>query len=163
MDDNTPTKIVQQPKLIQVVQGMRDFALKGKSDLVVRQLAEDIVAQIIDGDYAGECLALYYWVCQNIRYVRDIDNVEFVKEPRQVIATRTGDCDDMATLLAALLMSIGNRCNFVLASFDNSGMPSHVFVEVVTPSGTRALDPVANRASAEMLSRIVSKKIVPVE
>lgn len=162
MDANTPTKLTQQPKLSEVVQAMVEFANQGKIDLVVRQLAEDICSEVIDGDYAGECLALYYWVCQNIRYMRDITNVEFVKTPRQIIATRAGDCDDMSTLLAALLLTTGNSCNFVLACFDHSGAPSHVFVEVETPDGTRTLDPVANRITTEMLSRIKSRTVVQV-
>lgn len=132
---------------------MRRFAHKGKADVEVRQQAEDIVKNLAQGDYASEALALYYWTCQHIRYIRDIDNVEFLKEPRQVLETGTGDCDDIATLLAAMLMSIGNRCRFVLAGFKAGGPPSHVYVEVYTPGGWVALDPVANRETGDMLTR----------
>lgn len=163
MNDLTPTKMVPRPSLQTVVQAMRQFAHKGKVDLTIRNLVEQICADLIDGDYASESLACYYWVCQNIRYMRDIQDVEFLKEPRQVIATGSGDCDDMATLLAAMLLTCGNSCNFVLACFDGSGVPSHVFVEVETPTGPRPLDPVANRITAEMMGRITSRKVVRVD
>ena len=162
MNDQTPTLLIQRPQLTDVVESMRKFAYKGKTDLVIRKLVEDICADLEQGDYASECLACYYWVCQNIRYMRDIYNVEFVKEPRQIMATKSGDCDDMATLLASMLLTSGNSCSFVLACFDGSGIPSHVYVEVDTPTGPVPLDPVANRITADMAKRVTSRSIVRV-
>lgn len=163
MNGSTPTLRVNAPRLIDVVEWMRRFAHKGKSDLDVRQLVETICKDLVQGDYAGEVLAIYYWVCQNIRYMRDIHDVEFVKEPRQVIATRSGDCDDIATLLAAMCMASGNTCQFLLASYSSAGsMPTHVFLRVNTPSGPMVLDPVANRLTAQMLGRMKNCLSVPV-
>ncbi len=160
---STPTLRVNQPRLIDVVEWMRRFAHKGKSDLEVRQLVETICKDLVQGDYAGEVLAIYYWVCQNIRYMRDIHDVEFVKEPRQIVATKSGDCDDIATLLAAMCMTCGNTCEFLLASYSPSQtMPTHVFLRVNTPSGPMVLDPVANRLTPQMLKRMAHFTAVPV-
>jgi len=153
LDKHTPISSVENPRLVDVTDAMRRFAHKGKEDLEVRGLVEEICRGLQQGDYVGEALACYYWVCQNIRYLRDISGVEFVKEPRKTIETRTGDCDDMATLLAAMLMSCGNTCRFVLVGFKAKTPPSHVFVEVLTPNGPVALDPVANRETQQMLQR----------
>lgn len=150
------------PRLRDTTDWMRKFAHKGKTDLEVRQLVEKICANIAQGDYAGECLACYYWVCQNIRYMRDIHDVEFLKEPRQLLASPAGDCDDISTLLAAMLMACGNRCSFVLASFKGSSVPSHVFVQVHTPGGPVVLDPVANRDTAQMLRTMTGSEKIPV-
>ena len=141
---------------------MRRFAHKGKADLEVRQLVETICKDLAQGDYAGEVLAIYYWVCQNVRYMRDIHDVEFVKEPGQVIRTRSGDCDDMATLLAAMCMTCGNTCEFLVASFTPSPTPTHVYLRVNTPSGPMVLDPVANKQTAQMISRMQGFKAIPV-
>ncbi len=163
MNGSTPTIRVNSPRLIDVVEWMRRFAHKGKSDLEVRQLVETICKDLVQGDYAAEVLAIYYWVCQNIRYMRDIHDVEFVKEPRQVVATRSGDCDDIATLLAAMCMASGNTCEFLLASYSSTtSMPTHVFLRVNTPSGPMVLDPVANRLTAQMLKRMANFMAVPV-
>jgi transglutaminase-like putative cysteine protease len=160
---STPTFRVNQPRLIDVVEWMRRFAHKGKSDLEIRQLVETICKDLVQGDYASEVLAIYYWVCQNIRYMRDIHDVEFVKEPRQVVATRSGDCDDIATLLAAMCMACGNTCEFLLASYASAtSMPTHVFLRVTTPSGPMVLDPVANRLTAQMLDRMANFTALPV-
>jgi transglutaminase-like putative cysteine protease len=141
---------------------MVEFAHRGKQDLEVRRLCEVICEDLAQGDYAGECLAIYYWVCQNIRYMRDIHDVEFVKEPGQLIKTRAGDCDDMATLLAAMLMAMGNTCDFVLAHFHGDATPSHVYVRVHSPSGPIVLDPVANRDTGKMLGELTNHTVVPV-
>lgn len=162
MDRHTPTRSISSPKLKDVVRGMVEFAHKGKQDLEVRRLCEVICEDLAQGDYAGECLAIYYWVCQNIRYMRDIHDVEFVKEPAQLIRTRAGDCDDMATLLAAMLMSMGNTCDFVLAHFYGAAVPSHVYVRVHSPSGPIVLDPVANRDTGKMLGELTNFTVVPV-
>jgi hypothetical protein len=161
MNGQTPTFSVDRPSLADVVGAMRSFAHKGKQDLEVRGLVEQIIAELEPGDYASECYACYVWVYNNIRYVQDIHDVEFVKEPRQLIRTKAGDCDDIATLLAAMLMSIGKTCDFVLVSF-NGGAPSHVYMQAHTPRGPVMLDPVANSQSAQMLRQVRKKWVVPV-
>lgn len=141
---------------------MRRFAHKGKEDLEVRRLVEQLTERLAQGDYASEVLAIYYWCCQNIRYMRDIHRVEFLKEPRKLIETGSGDCDDIATLLAAMLMSCGNQCRFVLVGLTSKNAPSHVYVEVRTPGGWVTLDPVANRETAQMHRQERFRKEVPV-
>lgn len=162
MNRLTPTRSISNPSLSDVTKAMVDFAHKGKKDLEVRRLCEVICEDLAQGDYAGECLAIYHWVCQNIRYMRDIHDVEFVKEPIQLLRTKSGDCDDMATLLAAMLMAMGNRCDFVLACFKHSPSPSHVYVRVLSPKGPIVLDPVANRDTGRMLKELTGYRVVSV-
>ena len=163
MDRFTPTRSISNPRLGDVTQAMIQFAHKGKQDLEVRRLCEVICQDLWQGDYASECLAIYYWVCQNIRYMRDIHDVEFVKEPSQLIRTKAGDCDDMATLLAAMLMAMGNRCDFILAHFRGSPAPEHVYVRVITPKGTPIiLDPVANRDTKRMVKELTDYQVIRV-
>ncbi len=163
MDRNTPIQRISQPTLEVVVQAMRKFAHQGKSDIEVRNQVEKICAQVEPNDYASEVLAIYYWVCNHIRYMRDIRDVEFVKQPSMVLATKTGDCDDIATLLAAMLMSCGNKCAFVLAAFTNPPIPSHVYTQVYTPAGVVALDPVANIETGRMFKKMTKSVVVPLE
>lgn len=138
-----------------VVAYMAKFAREAAYDLDVRGKVEEICASLSQGDYCGEILACYYWCCQNIRYMKDPVGVELVKTPAATIRTRAGDCDDIATLLAGMLLCLGNgRVRFKLVGFQRGGAPTHVYVEAGTPSGWITLDPVANRDSGEMLTRI---------
>lgn len=148
---------VDRPQLADVVEWMRRYARKDSTSIPVRRLVEKLNSNLAQGDYASEVLAIYYWVCQNIRYTRDISDVEFVKDPIRTLETRTGDCDDISTLIASMLLACGNRVRFALVGFVEGGAPSHVFCEVKTPSGWVALDPVANRETADMLSRVKTR------
>jgi transglutaminase-like putative cysteine protease len=157
-----PSTLVQKPTLKDVTEGMRAFAHKGKGDMKIRDLVEQICSTIIQGDYASEVLACYYWVCQHVRYLRDPHGLEFVKEPSRTLESRAGDCDDVSVLLAAMVMACGNPCRFVLVGFKPGEPPSHVYVEVLTPHGPVAIDPVANRETLAMQQKICVRVEVPV-
>lgn len=163
MNRHTPTRTVHNARMTDTLRAMRDLAIEGRKDLEVRRLVEQLNANVAQGDYASELLAIYYWVTQHIRYMRDPDGVELLKSPAQLLRTRSGDCDDIATLLAAMFMAAGNPVQFALASF-KPGRPvfSHVYVEVVTPHGPVVFDPVANRDTRKMLRDMQGKAAYPV-
>lgn len=109
---------------------MRPAALDACQRLDVRALALGLVAQLRQKDRFGEIKALHQYVRDHIRYVRDVDGVETVQHPLYTMQVRQGDCDDKATLLAALLKSIGYPCEFVAVGFA-PGQFSHVYVNAV--------------------------------
>lgn len=162
MDNATPHTIKPNATMVDTLKAMRKAALDARRDLTVRGLVEKICENVAQGDYAGEVLAIYYWVCRNIRYMRDPPGVEMVKIPRKLLETRAGDCDDIATLLASMLMLAGNTVRFAVAGFTPHESYGHVYVEVVTPHGVIAVDPVANRDTGKMLRDIRHRKTFPV-
>jgi len=148
---------LDDPTLEDVLTWMANFAREGREDLTVITLVKKICSKLASGDYAGECLAVYYWVCQHVRYMRDPYNVEMVQKPFRTLDVRSGDCDDMATLLAAMFMACGNRCRLVAVGFVAGGPPTHVFCEVITARGAIVFDPVANRDTAKMLRSVKTR------
>lgn len=162
MNAKTPHTIKSNASMTDTLKAMRKATLDARRDLEVRALVEKICENIAQGDYAGEVLAIYHWVCRHIRYMRDPPGVELVKTPRQLLATKAGDCDDMATLLAAMLMLAGNSVRFAIAGFSAGESYSHVYVEVMTPHGVIVVDPVANRDTAKMLGDMRHRKVFPV-
>lgn len=163
MNAHTPFRHMKNATMGDTLKAMRQLAFQARADLEIRALVEKLCSQVAEGDYASETLAIYYWVTQNVRYMRDPDALEMVKDPRQTLKTRSGDCDDIATLLAAMFLASGNPVRFAIASF-RSGMPvfSHVYVEVVTPHGPVVFDPVANRDTKKMLREMKAKQVFPV-
>lgn len=156
------TTLIKNPTLADTLRVMRVKANEQKKSL--RPLAESICKGLEPGDYNSEILALYAWVRQNIRYTRDIHNVEYVKAPQRLIESGQGDCDDIACLLASLCMALGNECRFAVVGFEPNN-PSHVFCQVAVrgrAEGGNAkgeacwvtLDPVADEATAQMQSRV---------
>lgn len=168
MDRNTPFTIRKNPSLRDTVVAMCQLARDGRKDLEVLQTVKRICEHVHESDYASEIYAIYAWVCRNIRYMRDIHEVETVMTPSRILEQRSGDCDDMATLLAAMLMACGNRVRFLVVAFEH-GCPSHVFVQVMAPGAARTdggagdssnwvtLDPVAGQYTAEMHGKIKEK------
>lgn len=167
--------LIKNPTLDTTVRVMTAKANEQKKAL--RPLAEKICDGIESGDYNSEIYALYAFACAKLRYSRDIHNVEYVKAPVRMLETRVGDCDDLATLLAALCMSMGNECRFLVLGFEDA-QPSHVICQVAVrgqyagqqnvdgnASGDKlwvTLDPVAGDRTQEMHKRIRYVKAYPI-
>ncbi len=121
------TTTIKNPTHDDTLRVMREKAIEARKTL--RPLAARICEKLEPGDYNGEVYALYCWVSANIRYVRDILDVEYVQAPARLLESKQGDCDDIACLLASLCMALGNECRFVVAGFE-SKVPEHVFCQV---------------------------------
>jgi hypothetical protein len=164
--------ITKNPSLDDTINAMRKLAHGAKKDMGIIRLTRDIVRDLQPGDYNGEILAVYHWVCQHIRYVRDINDVELVISPQRMLQLGGGDCDDMATLLAGMLMSIGNECRFMVVGFEDKN-PSHVFCQVALRTGDAGggnvsggrvwatVDPVADDGTALMHRRVGFARAYP--
>lgn len=98
--------------------------------LPIRDLAENIIAGVPAKDYAGEIRAIQTWVRNNIRYTRDPVTAEALKIPSALLESPQGDCDDQATLVAALAMTVGFPARFVAVGCGDAGVFEHVFAEV---------------------------------
>jgi len=72
-------------------------------------------------DYEGQARALLIWVQTQIYYANEPG--EQIQSPWRTIAEGTGDCDDMALVLAALAHSIGLGFKFAIAGTDKQGRP----------------------------------------
>lgn len=109
---------------------MRQAAIAAHTTLEVRDLAENIVSMVPAKDYKGEIEAIQDWVRGNIRYTRDPLYAETLKTPHALLEARQGDCDDQATLVAALALSIGFKPRFVAIGTHAPGIFEHVYTEV---------------------------------
>jgi transglutaminase-like putative cysteine protease len=107
---------------------MRLLVRSGKRALPVRMTALTVVQTQGQKDWAGEVRALYAFVRDQVRYVRDIRGVETLHTAEKLLEIRQGDCDDKSILLASLLEAIGHPTRFVAISLI-PGKFSHVYVE----------------------------------
>lgn len=107
---------------------MAELVKAGKKNPAVRQRATNLTQDLKQKDRLGEIRALFDYVQNAIRYVRDIRNVETLHFPEQIMSQEYGDCDDKSVLLASLLESIGHPTRFVAVGFQPDKY-SHVFVD----------------------------------
>jgi transglutaminase-like putative cysteine protease len=164
-----PTSHLPAPKAEQTLAWMAKFALRGEATPEIRLLAEKITRKLNSKDYLSEYAAILNWVRVNIRYSRDPRTIEQVKLPHVTLQTGTGDCDDLATLIGGLILSLGGSIRFVAGAYrggptrDGQPVPSHVWVEAFDPSsGWVVLDPVPGRSVNNMLASLVKRWVQPV-
>ena len=114
----------------QTLRYMRDAVRAGIRDpnMRARNQALAIVKGVAPKDFRGEVVAVWDWVRENIRFVRDIRGIETVATPARTLDIGQGDCDDMAVLVSALLESLSHPTRFVAVGF-RPGELSHVFTE----------------------------------
>lgn len=118
---------------LQTLKLMRSITRRSKKSWPIQQHALSIVRELSDKDYLGELSAVHRWVRDNIRYVRDVDDVETLRTPEKTLEIGQGDCDDKSMLAAALLGSIGHPTRFVAIGVNRPGQVGggfcHVYVE----------------------------------
>jgi len=113
-----------------------------RKSIRIRDLALDLVRPLASRDWPGEVSAVFNWVRDNIRYTRDIRNVETVQTPEVTLEVEQGDCDDKSVLLASLLESIGHPTRFIAVGFKQAGAYSHVLVQTRIGPRWIPLDPI---------------------
>lgn len=90
-------------------------------------------------DDRGEIERIFAYVRDRIIYRKDPVDVEALRAPDVLIRDGHGDCDDKATLLAAMLEAVGYDARFVVIGFQPDDF-THVYVEVRFGPGWMPLD-----------------------
>lgn len=132
---------------VQTLRLMEALAERGARDLRVRELAINLArsAGVRPHDFLGEIAAQYQFVRDRVRFTRDPVGIELLQDPSATLGNLAGDCDDKATLLAALLKSIGHpaRLSFRVIGLDPREPATFGHVYVVARMGAHeiALDP----------------------
>ncbi len=102
----------------------------------IRARARDIVFRIHNApqrNQAAYAVAIGKWVQQNIQYVNE--SPEVFQEPTATLAMGYGDCDDLVTLVAALVESLGIETQIVGMEWEHPDGRAfqHIFPRAVIP------------------------------
>lgn len=106
----------------------------------MRALTASLVLNVTAKDYRAEVEKVFDFVRDNVRYTQDINDVETIQYPVNTLEFGYGDCDDMATLLASMLESIGHPCRFAAVG-TVAGEFEHVLIQTLIGTSWVALDP----------------------
>lgn len=124
---------------------MSQLVREASCDSTIRNLATAITRHIENQDFRSEIETCFDYVRSTIRYVMDTVGVERIENPITLLQTRAGDCDDMCTLLAALLESIGHPCRFCAVGYTAPGQFEHVYLETRFGDRWIGLDPTQDK------------------
>lgn len=124
------------------VAAMKDAVNRSLTNPRVVQTAARIVASVNARDPVQVWRALRQWLAAHLQFTPDPRDVETVRTPYEQLrqiderGVMYGDCDDAATLVAALAKAVGQRVRFVVIGFQTATAPyQHVYAEMATPDG----------------------------
>lgn len=140
---------------------------RGERSSLVRGVKDHIVREVQPKDYLSEILAVRNWVHEKCKYSNDALGVEQVQDPERICdqiikhGKAVVDCDDVATIMGALMRQLGREVEIVIVGFGAPGSYSHVFVRVKEPKSGQWIvcDPVAGTDEASMLRRVTTQQI----
>lgn len=116
--------------VVQTLRVMRQMVRAYSTDPRMRNVARSIIFLTPEKDEVAEVAALFNFVRDSIRYMRDVHEVETISTPDKTLASRVGDCDDQTTLLATLLQSVGYPTRFIVTGYETPGQYEHVYMQV---------------------------------
>lgn len=119
---------------------MVKLAREARRDPGIRYLSAGLIQNIDAKDYVEEVNTIFKFVQTNIRYTLDINDVETIQMPVNTLEFGYGDCDDMATLLASMLESIGHPSRFAAVGFGPVNEFDHVIIQTLVGTRWIALD-----------------------
>lgn len=149
---------------------MANFARNEHNDPRIQNIVFRVTRDVVDD--RSRMLAIRNWILSNLIYVKDppeakrLFNVgqehyehgelEMIKTPTATLETKRYDCDCVATLIAAMLMSIGIQSRFLAVKFHDRKDDdefSHVFAQGYdSQSGSWVtIDPVSYPHEKQML------------
>ena len=136
-----------RPGLDAKVRKIRALVEAAKRDPSFRQRAAAIVARVPQRDQVGEITAVFDFVRDGVRYLRDPwapEGLELFTAPALLLrdvdeGIAAGDCDDHVILASALLETIGYRTRYRIG-----GLPPdhfrHIWLEVQSANGWLPLE-----------------------
>jgi len=116
---------------------------------VIREFAISLLRGLPNNDILGQTYRLVDFVRDNVTYVRDPVNAEYVVSPINMLNSwvmhgyMAGDCDDHTMLLNSLLTSIGIQTKFVGVKFGPTAIFNHVISGVFLGGKIYLVDPCA--------------------
>ena len=130
--------------ITQTLTAMRQLVNQGRVDPQIRQAATSAVFLTPEKDEFSEIEAIFNFVRDNIRYVKDVHQVETLSTAAKTLQGKIGDCDDQTVLLAAMLEAVGYATRFVIAAYRTSAF-EHVYLQALGHGQWISLDPTENQ------------------
>jgi transglutaminase-like putative cysteine protease len=113
--------------VFQTLRRMRDEVIAGRRSMTIRNAALSIVFLQPEKNEYQQANALFEFVRDNIKYIKDIHEVETISTAEKTLESKVGDCDDQCILLASLAESVGIPSMFVVAGYTTLDSFEHVY------------------------------------
>lgn len=118
----------------QMIQGTRDPKIYALAREVLSRKCGDNWC-VPEKDNRAEAEALFFEVKKRVRYVWDPLDYDAFQTPEKTLQIRSGDCDDVAALLGAMLRSIGLKVRSRVVRTIGNASWNHIYILVHIPGG----------------------------
>lgn len=102
----------------------------------------DIVLHLNQLSVYDACNSIFWYVVENVRYLEDPGNNQYIKTPARLLADGVGDCKSMAIFIASCLRCLHIPCVLRFVSFTNKPIYTHVYVVAEYAGSEIIIDPV---------------------
>lgn len=110
---------------------MAELAADFRTSPMVRDAAAEATRGVNHRDQMAMAEAIRLYVERHVEYRKDPEGVELVQTPEVTLSNRIGDCDDQATLVAAMLGSVRvGHIGFALAKLHGQSGYGHVLAVI---------------------------------
>lgn len=110
---------------------MAELAADYRTSPMVRNAAAEATRGVNHRDQKAMAEAIRLYVERHVEYRKDPEGVELVQTPEVTLSNRIGDCDDQATLVAAMLGSVRvGHIGFALAKLHGQTGYGHVLAVI---------------------------------
>ena len=123
------------------LQAMKKIIIDSAKNYDVIKFARQIVENVPAKNWQKEVTAIYNFVRDRSRYIKDPYRQEHIQTPLVAIdriihgEKFQGDCDDMTVFVLSLLKAIGYPVKLISAGYGATKNLSHVYGAVSLPSG----------------------------
>jgi len=125
----------------QTLRMMRQLVNQCKTNVQIRQAATNTIFLTPEKDEYSEAEAIFNFVRDRIRYVKDVNDIETLSTPMMTLEGRLGDCDDQTVLLASMLESVGYPTRFVVEGYTTPVEYDHVYMQALVFGQFISMDP----------------------
>lgn len=124
------------PDVDTVLREMARLARQYRSRPRVRNVVQTVTRGVDLSDADAVAHAVWTWIRENVRYVRDPEDTELLQSPDLILKKpRYADCDGMSVLAAAMLSSVNIDSGFRAVALQETGAYDHVYAVYDPGSG----------------------------
>lgn len=102
----------------------------------------EIVKELRGADVYSQCYSIFQYVVDNISYVEDAGNNQYVKTPARTLADGYADCKSMAIFIACCCKALGIPCELRFVDFRGNKIYTHVYIVAYCDGTPIIIDPV---------------------
>ncbi len=102
----------------------------------------EIVQQLRGLDIYSQCYSIFRYVVDNISYVEDAGNNQYVKTPARTLADGYADCKSMAIFIACCCKALRIPCELRFVDFRGNKIYTHVYIVAYCDGTPIIIDPV---------------------